>query len=87
MLELHQDHIAEKGYNTLFHCGSVHTQIPMTKAMKIPDAKVAVDKEGKKLKLLAWDASKVRVYQNVNRKAHAQKKPVVFTTLIDLCAT
>ena len=41
----HEDHIAGKGDNSLQHYNLVHKFIPMLQAMKIPDAKAAVDKE------------------------------------------
>ena len=52
----HEDHIAEKGFNSLIHCDLVHQFIPMLQAMKIPDAKkTAADREWEKPeKLLAW---------------------------------
>ena len=40
----HEDHIAGKGMNSLSHYHLVHIFIPMSQAMKIPDAKAAVDK-------------------------------------------
>ena len=40
----HEDHIAEKGMNSLSHKNLVHKFIPMPQAMKIPDAKAAVEK-------------------------------------------
>ena len=43
----HEDHIAGKGMNLLSHCNLVHNFIPMPEAMKIPDAKTAVEKEWK----------------------------------------
>ena len=46
---LHEDHIAGKGNNSLQHKSLVHKFIPMPQAMKIPTAKVAVDKECEKL--------------------------------------
>ena len=45
----HEDHIAGKGYNSMSHFNLVHKIVPMPQAMKIPDAKAAVDKEWKKL--------------------------------------
>ena len=45
---LHKDpeeHIAGKGINSLSHYNLVHKLIPMPKAVKIPDAKAAVDKK------------------------------------------
>ena len=44
----HEDHIAGKGYTSMIHYNLVHNFILMPQAMKIPDAKDAVDKEWKK---------------------------------------
>ena len=41
----HEDHIAEKGENSLQHYNLVHNFIPMPQAMKILAAKASVDKE------------------------------------------
>ena len=41
----HEDHIAEKGFNSISHYNLVHKLIPMHQAMKIPDVKAALDKE------------------------------------------
>ena len=43
----HEDHIAGKGTNSLSHYNLVHKFIPVPQAMKIPDAKAAVEKMGK----------------------------------------
>ena len=43
-----EDRIAEKGFTSMTHNNFVHKFIPMPQAMKLPDAKVAVDKEWKK---------------------------------------
>ena len=57
----HEDHTAGKGNNSLQHYKLVHNFIPMPQAMKIPEAKAAVDKEWEKLeKIPAWDLTKVR---------------------------
>ena len=45
----HEDHIAGKGVNSLSHYNPVHKFIPMPDAMKIPDAKAAVEKEWEQL--------------------------------------
>ena len=45
----HEDHIAGKGENSLQQYTLVHKFIPMPRAMKIPAAKAAVDKEWEKL--------------------------------------
>ena len=41
----HEDHVAGRGINSLSHYNLVHKFIPMLQAMKIPDAKAAVNKE------------------------------------------
>ena len=41
----HEDHISGKGMNSLSRSDLVHKFIPMLQAMKIPDAKAAVDNE------------------------------------------
>ena len=58
-----EDHIASKGYNPISHHNLMHKFIPMHHAMKIRDAKAAVDMEWKKLETIpAWqlDTSAVR---------------------------
>ena len=57
----HEDHIAGKGDNSLQHYNWMQKIIPMPQAMKIPEAKAAVDKEWEKLeKISAWNVTKVR---------------------------
>ena len=46
----HEDHIAGQGMNLLSHYNLVYKFIPMLDAMKIPDAKAAVDKENGKIR-------------------------------------
>ena len=41
----HADHIAGKGRNSRSHYSLVRKIIPMPQAMKIPDAKAAVEKK------------------------------------------
>ena len=41
----HEDHVAAKGINSLSRYNLVHKFIPMLQALKIPDAKAAVEKE------------------------------------------
>ena len=43
----HEDHIAGKGTNSLSHYNLVHKFIPVPQAMKIPNAKAAVEKKRK----------------------------------------
>ena len=40
----HEDHIAAQGINSLSHYKLFHKFIPMPQALKIPDAKAAVEK-------------------------------------------
>ena len=57
----HEDHIAGEGMNSLSHYNLVRKFILMPKAMKIPDAKAALDKEWEKLEETpAWQLTKVR---------------------------
>ena len=64
--EDHEDHIAGKGYNSMNHYNLVNKFIPMPQAMKIPDAKAAVDKEWKKLEAIsAWQLNKVKSMKEV----------------------
>ena len=41
----HEDHFAAKGINSLNRYNSVHKFIPVPQALRIPDAKAAVEKE------------------------------------------
>ena len=55
----HEDHIAERGYNSIPPCNLVRKSLPIPQAMKMPDAKAAVAKGRDKLKnLRAWQESK-----------------------------
>ena len=55
----HEDHIAGKGYNSMTHYNLVHKFISMPQAMKITDAKAAVEREWKKLETIpAWQLDK-----------------------------
>ena len=45
----HEDDISAKGLNSLSHCDLVHKFIPMPQALKIPDAKAALEKEWENL--------------------------------------
>ena len=61
-----EDHIAGKGLNSLSHYNLVHNFIPMHQAIKIPNAKAAVDKDWEKLeKLPAWKMTKVKSKKEV----------------------
>ena len=72
------DHIAGKGYNSMVHYNLVHKFIPMLQAMKIPDAKAAVDKE-------SWNLDKMKSKKEVILRAQRDKKKVHFALLLDIC--
>ena len=68
------------------HYNLVHKPIPFLQAMKIPDAKAAVDKEWAKLKnLSAWRGSKVKGKKEVIEQAQREGKTVHLATRVDLC--
>ena len=82
----HEDRIAGKGINSLNHHNIVHKFIPMPEAMKIPDAKTAVDKDwGKLEKISAWKLTKVRNKKEVSVEAKKQGRTVHFASLMDFC--
>ena len=82
----HEDHIAEKGNNSLQHENLVHKFIPMSQAMQIPAAKEAVDKEWEKLEnISAWNLTKVRSTKEVIDEARTSDATVHFASLMDIC--
>ena len=42
----HEDHVAEKCFLSLSHYNLLREPLPILQAMRVPDAKVAVDKSG-----------------------------------------
>ena len=82
----HEDHIAEKGLSSLSHHNLLHTFIPLLQAMKIPDAKAAVDEEWEKLETIpAWSLDKAKSKKEVILEARRDKQIVHFATLMDIC--
>ena len=82
----HADHIAGKGEKSLRHENLVHKFILMPRAMKIPAAKAAVDKEWEKLeKISAWNLTKVRSKKEVIDEARMSGATVHFASLMDIC--
>ena len=68
-----------KGFTSMTHYNLVHKFLPMLQAMKIPNAKAAVDKEWKKLETIpVWNLEKVKSKKEVILKAHRDKKKVHF---------
>ena len=83
---IHEDHITGKGDNSLQHHNLVHKFMPMQKAMKIRDAKAAVDKECEKLKKIsAWNLAKVRNKSDVINEARHKDVKVHLASLMVLC--
>ena len=86
LLTKHNDHIAAKGFTSMTHYNLVHKFIPMPQAMKISDAKAALDKEWKKLETIpAWQLEKVKSKNEVFLEAQRDKQKVHFATLMDIC--
>ena len=83
---LHEDHIAGKGDNSLQHYSLVHKFIPMPQAMKIHATKTTVYKEWEKLeKISAWNLTKVRSKKDVIDEARTKGAKVHFDSLMDTC--
>ena len=82
----HDDHIAAKRIISLSHDNLVHLFIPMLQALKIPDAKAAVEKTWEKLeKIPAWQLTKVRNKEEVIEEARNKGRKVHVASLMDLC--
>ena len=71
----HEDHIAGRGFTSMNHYNLFHKFIPMPQAIKICEAKAAVDKEWKKLETIpAWKLEKVRSKKEVIPEAQRNTK-------------
>ena len=82
----HDDLIAEKECSSLAHNEVVHKRISILRAMNIPGAKAAVDKEWEKLeKLPAWQVTEVKSKKKNIEKAQKEGRTVHFAKLMDLC--
>ena len=62
----------------------VHKFIPMLQALKIPDAKAAVEKENLE-KIPAWQLTKVRNKKEVIEEERNKGSKVHFASLMNLC--
>ena len=81
----HDDHIAGKGENSLQHYNLVHKFVPMPRAMNIPAAKAAVDKEWKNWrKNPAWHLTEVKSKKEVIDEASTSDTKVHFASLMDM---
>ena len=75
----HDDHFASKGYASEEYFGLVHIPVPIPKALLIPEAKAALEKEWKKLETrTAWDIKGVRPKAEVIVESQASGVPAHF---------
>ena len=82
----HEDHIAGKGFISMSQYNLVHKFIPMPRAMKIPDAKAAVDKEWTKLETItAWDSEKPRAKRRLFLEHKEIKRKSTLLFFMDMC--
>ena len=82
----HEDHISAIGINSQNHYNLVHKFIPMPQAMKIPDAKAAVETWGNFEKIPAWQLTNVRSKkEEVIDVARTKGVKVHFASLTDIC--
>ena len=82
----HQDHITTKGMHSMTHSSLVYKFIPMPQALRIPDAKAAVEKKKEKMKKIsAWQLTNVRNKKEVIEEARNKGRKVHFASLMDLC--
>ena len=81
--EDHADHIAGKGINSLNHDNFVHKIISVPQAMKILEAKAAVERKKEKLEKIP--RAQVRNKKDVIDEARKEGKTVHFASLMDLC--
>ena len=81
----HGDHISAKGINSLSRYNLVHKFSPILQALKILDAKAAVERMGKMEKIPAWQLPKVRNKKEVIDEGRNKGREVHFASLMDLC--
>ena len=80
-----EDHIAEKGHNSLQHYNLVHKFIPMPQAKKkIQQQKQQWTRNGKNLRKLR-NLTKVRSKKEVIDEARTKGAKVHFASLMDIC--
>ena len=81
-----EDHIMEKGYNSISHYNLVHKFVLRSQTMKILDATAEVDKEWKKLETIpAWQLDNVKRKSEVILEAQRDKNKVHYATSMDVC--
>ena len=80
-----EDYIAEKGFKSKSHYNLVHKFIPVPQAMKIPDAKAAVDKDWTSRSCQHGHWIRYRAINMLFWKHKKRKIKVHFVTLMDVC--
>ena len=81
----HEDHIAGKGDNSLQHYILGHKFIPMPQAMRIPEAKAAVDKNGRNWKRFRRGTTNVRNKSELIDEARKECRKGHFASSMDIC--
>ena len=77
---------SQKESSIMSHYNLVHKYVPTPQAMKILDAKAAVDTQREKLeKLPARKVEKVKSKKEVILKAQQEQRTLHFDTLMDIC--
>ena len=78
--------ILQQKEKSLSYCNLVHKFIPMPQALKIPDAKAAVEKELENLRKYrhgSWQKSEAKKRWSLKQGIIAEK--FIFASLMDLC--
>ena len=78
----HEDHIAEKGFNSLSHCNLVHKFVLMPQTMTIPECESSSEKLEK---LPARQLTRVNCKKEVILEAQKEKRTVHLAKLMDIC--
>ena len=79
-------HVADGSHVSMSYYDMVHKPIPIPKAMKILDAKAALDKEWEDLQELpAGDKSKITSKKEMIRRAQLGSQKVHYAASMDLC--
>ena len=82
----HQAHFTEAGGQSEAFLAMVHKPIPITQALKIPEAKAALEKEWKKLEgINSWDVKGVQPRQKVIDRARKSGITIHFGNIMPLC--
>ena len=78
LLKDHEDHIAGRRINSLSHYNLVNKFILMLQAMKLPDARAAVDKEWENLETIpAWQLTSVSHKKEVIDEPRKEAKQII----------